>query len=74
MPVQIFYSLSERHTYLLDFSPSDVQHGSLPRTLTDALFEVVKHAAHLPPLNLQASQRDTALLVVSSGPDPKPLG
>ena len=64
VPLQIFYSLSERHTHL-NFRPCDVTHRGLPKILLDALVLVTNHAVHLPHLHReQAWQLDTALLMV----------
>ena len=66
MPLQIFYSLSERHSHL-EFRPCDITHlPIMPKILLDALLLVVNHAECLPCLHReQASHLDTALLVVS---------
>ena len=64
MPLQIFYSLSERHTHL-DFRPSDITHRGLPKILLDALQLMVTHADYLPSPREQARHLDTALIVVS---------
>ena len=67
--MQIFYSLSERHSLLEDGETVD---GAI---LSEALSLVVEHAAHLPRLhNEQASCRDTAMLVVGPCLASCPLG
>lgn len=65
MPVQIFYSLSERHT-LLDGKTVDINYGhQFHSCLSEALSMVVEHVARLPRLHqAQISCRDTALLMV----------
>ena len=62
MAAQIFYSLSECHSHW-DFKPFNLIVRS---HLVETLLLVMEHAAHLPRLHCrQASQRDTALLMVS---------
>ena len=69
MTVQIFYSLSERHTHL-EFSRSDLTCSeAVPLRFKEAMFLVSKHAACLPRLHRQqVNQGDTASLVVSLFP------
>ena len=63
MPAQILYSLSERHAHLM-VEASDIPQNTRVR-LIEALFLVMKHAAHLPRLHRQLGcGRDTALLMV----------
>ena len=65
MPLQIFYSLSERHTHL-KFRPSDITYRGLPKILLDVLLLVANHPEDLPRLHReQARHLDTALLMVS---------
>ena len=64
MHAQIWYSLSERNM-LGDEVRMDVNCGSVPPCLLQALCLVVEHAAILPCLHRQqASTGDTALLMV----------
>ena len=64
MPLQVFYSLSERHMHL-EFRPCDISHRGLPKILLDALLLMVTHADYLPSHREQARHLDTALLMVS---------